>query len=100
MTERLNNNKELNKELHKVCVCVCARVRTHAHSHSVVSDSATLWTIACQAPLSMGFSRQEYWSGLPFPPPGDLSDPGIEPMFPELQDSFTTEPPGKPRATL
>ena len=41
---------------------------------------ATLWTIAYQAPLSMGFSRQEYWSGLPCPPPGDLPDPGIEPM--------------------
>ena len=39
---------------------------------------ATLWTVACQAPLSMGFSRQEYWSGLPCPPPGDLPDPGIE----------------------
>ena len=42
---------------------------------------ATLWTIACQASLSMGFSRQEYWSGLPCPPPGDCPDPGIEPMF-------------------
>ena len=46
----------------------------------VVSDSAILWTIACQAPLSMGFSRQEYWSGLPCPPPGDLPAPGIESM--------------------
>ena len=43
-------------------------------------DSMTLWTAVCQAPLSMGFSRQEYWSGLPFPPPGDLPDPGIEPV--------------------
>ena len=57
----------------------------------------TLWTVACQAPLSMGFSRQQYWSGLPFPPPGDLPDPGIEPVSPVLQaDSFITEPPGKP----
>ena len=57
----------------------------------------TLWTIAHQAPLSMGFSRQEYWSGLPCPPPGDLPDPGIEPMSPALQvDSLPTEPPGKP----
>ena len=50
-----------------------------------------LWTVALQAPLSMGFSRQEYWSGLPFPPPGDLLDPGIEPaslMPPELADRF------------
>ena len=41
----------------------------------------TLWSVACQAPLSMGFSRQEHWSGLPFPSPGDLPDPGIEPVF-------------------
>ena len=40
----------------------------------------TVWTVASQVPLSMGFSRQEYWSGLPFPPPGDLPDPGIKPM--------------------
>ena len=45
----------------------------------------TLWTIACQAPLSMGFSRQEYWSGLPLPSPGDLLDPGIEPGSPAPQ---------------
>ena len=51
-----------------------------------MSDSfATLWTVAHQAPLSMGFSRQEYWSGLPFPSPGDLPDPGIKPAFPALQ---------------
>ena len=52
---------------------------------SVVSDSAILWTVARQTPLSMGFSRQEDWSGLPCPPPGDLPDPGIEPMAPALQ---------------
>ena len=50
-----------------------------------MSDSATLWTVALQAPLSMGFSRQEYWSGLPFPSPGDLPNPGIEPKSPTLQ---------------
>ena len=49
-------------------------------SCSVVSDSATPWAVACQAPLSMGFSRQEYWSGLPYPPPGALPDPEIEPV--------------------
>ena len=55
-------------------------------SCSVMSDSfATPWTVACQASLSMGFSRQEYWSGLPFPPPGDLPDPGIEPGSPAFQ---------------
>ena len=46
---------------------------------------ATPWTVARQAPLSVGFPRQEYWSGLPFPPPGDLPDPGIEPVPPALQ---------------
>ena len=52
----------------------------------------TAWTIACQAPLSTGFSRQEYWSGLPFPLPGDLPDPGIKPGSPALQaDSSLTE---------
>ena len=52
------------------------------------------WTIACQAPLSMGFSRQEYWSGLPFPSPGDLPDPGIEARSPALQaDNLPTELP-------
>ena len=66
-------------------------------SCSVVSDSATPWTAACQAPLSMGFSRQEYWSGLPCPPPGDLPNSGIKPRSPSLQaDSLPTEPPGKP----
>ena len=44
-----------------------------------------LWTVACQVPLTMGFSRQEYWSGLPCPPPGDLPDPGVKPSSPALQ---------------
>ena len=67
-------------------------------SRSVVSNSfATPWTVAHEAPLSMGFSRQEYWSGLPFLPPGDLPDPGIESMSPALQvNSLPVEPPGKP----
>ena len=57
----------------------------------------TPWTIAHQAPPSLGFSRQEYWSGLPFPSPGDLPDPGIKPRSPALQaDTLTSEPPGKP----
>ena len=55
------------------------------------------WTVACRAPLSMGFPRQEYWSGLPFPTPGDLPDPGIQSVSPALAGVlFTTEPPGKP----
>ena len=61
----------------------------------------TPWTIACQGPLSMGFSRQEYWSELPFPFPGDLPDPGIEPESPALQaDSLLTELQGKILAIL
>ena len=55
------------------------------------------WTIAYQAPLSLGFSRQEYWSGLPFPSPGDLPDSGIKPRSPTVQaDALPSEPPGKP----
>ena len=61
---------------------------------------ATPWTIAHQVPLSIRFPRQEYWSGLPFPTPGDLPDPGIKltsPASPALAGGFfTTEPPGKP----
>ena len=68
-------------------------------SHSVVSDSATPWTVARQAPLSMGFSRQEYWRGLQCPSPGNLPNPGIKPTSlasPTLVGRFfTTEPPGK-----
>ena len=57
---------------------------------------ATPWTIAYHSPQSMEFSRQEYWSGLPFPSPGDLPDPGIEPRFPALlADALPSEPPGK-----
>ena len=59
---------------------------------------ATPWTAAHQAPPSMGFSRQEHWSGLPLPSPGDLPDPGIEPRSPALQaNALWSEPPGKPR---
>ena len=66
-------------------------------SLSLVRLFATPWTVAYQAPLSMGFSRQEYWSGLPFPSPEDLPDPGIKPQPPALQtDTLLSEPPGKP----
>ena len=62
---------------------------------------ATPWTVAHQVPLSMGFPRQEYWSGLPFPSPGDFPDPGIEPGSLALQaDALTSEPPGKPHFNL
>ena len=69
----------------------------HAKWLSHVQFFATLWTTACQAPLYIGFSRQEYWHGLPFPSPGDLPDSGIKPMSPALAGGiFTTKPPGKP----
>ena len=75
-----------------MCVCVCVCV-----SHSVMSDSAIPWTVAHQAPLSMEFSRQGYWNGLPFPSPGNLSNPGIKPRSPVLQTDFLpSELPGKP----
>ena len=65
-------------------------------AHSVMSDSLRPYGGACQAPLSMGFFRQEYWSGLPFSPPGNLPNPGIKsafPAFPELQVNFFIKPP-------
>ena len=66
-------------------------------SLSRVQLFATPWTAAHEAPLSMGFSRQEYWSGVPLPSPGDLPNPGIEPESPALQvDALPSEPPGKP----
>ena len=65
--------------------------------HEVIDSVATSWTVAHQALLSMGFPRQDYWSGLPFPSLGDLPDPGIKPRSPTLVGRFfTTEPPGKP----
>ena len=75
-----------------MCVCVCV------FSH--VQFFVTFWTVTCQAPLSMGFPRQEYWSGLPFSPLRDLPGPGIElasPLSPALQvDSLPAESSGKP----
>ena len=86
-----------------MCVCVCMCVCVHARARAVLSQlSATPWTAAHQAPLSMGFPRQEYWSGLPFPSPGDLLDLRIEPaslVSPALQaGSLPLAPPGKPQS--
>ena len=90
------DSQETGSHCKCVCVCVC-------FSYSVVSDSVTPWTVAHQAPLSMGFSMNtgeytpEYWSGYPVPSPGDLPYPEIEPRSPALQvDSLPAEPPGKP----
>ena len=63
----------------------------------MTNSFVTPWMVACQSPLSVGFSKQEYWSGLPFPSPGDLPNPEIEPTSPALAGGFfTTGPPGKP----
>ena len=86
------------KTFFHVCACVLS-------CFSCVRLFATPWTVACQAPLSIGFSRQEYWSGLPCPSSREGSchappDPGIKPECPALAGGFfTTEPPGKPSFT-
>ena len=73
------------------------KVKVKVKSLSHVRLFVTPWTVAHQPPPSMEFSRQEYWSGLPFPSPGDLPDPGIEPRSPELRaDTLPSEPPGNP----
>ena len=80
----------------EACVCMCVCVCVCVLSHSGLSNSVTPWTVAPQAPLSMGFPRQDYWSGQPFLSPGDLPDPGNEPGFPALQaDLLLFESPGK-----
>ena len=66
------------------CVCVCVRVSVCIQSFSHVRFCVTPWTVARQAPPSMGFPRQEYWSGLPFPPPEDLTAPGVKLLSPGL----------------
>ena len=77
--------------------CFCFQKERKAKLLSRVWLFATPWTAASQAPPSMGFSRQEYWSGLPFPSPGDLPNSGIEPGSPSLQvDALPSKPPGKP----
>ena len=82
----------LTKSIEAVCVLF-------AQSCPTLCDPP--WTLARQAPLSLGFSRPEYWSGLPVPSPGDLSDPGIEPGSSTVQaDSLPSEPPGKPFVQL
>ena len=94
-------SKAYRTDLGQVLKLFCMRVLSR-FSH--VQLFATLWTVAYQAPLCMGFSRQGYWSGLPYSPPGDLPDPGIRPVAPvapALQaDSFPAEPLGKPMKLL
>ena len=81
------------------------RIACRLSRFSCVHVLTTLWSVACRAPLSMGFCRQESWNGLPFPPPGNLPDPGIRPMSPaspalQADFFFTTEPPGKHKIPL
>ena len=76
-------------------------IKVKVKSLSPVQLFAVPWTVVYQASLSMGFSRQEYWSGLPFPSPGDLPNPGVEPRSPALQaDALPSKPPGKPLSNI
>ena len=82
-----------------MCQCVCVCVCVCAQSLSCIQLFVTPWTVAHQAPLSMGLSWQEYWSGMPLPPPGDPCDPGIKPASCGTCIAggwFATAPPGKP----
>ena len=86
-----HNHSKISLRLIYACVLSC-------FSH--VQPIATLWTIACQAPLSMGFSRQEYWSGLPCPPPEDLPNPWMEPTSALQADSFLLSYQGSPKIDI
>ena len=98
----------LNEDL-KICQNLMTLTRMQAESQRKVKVKslsrvrlfATPWTVAYQAPPSVGFSRQECWSGLPFPSPGDLPDPGIKPWSPALQaDALPSKPPGSHRGNI
>ena len=82
-------------------ICVLVILKVKVKLLRCVRFFVTPWAVAYQAPPSMGFSRQEYWSGLPFPSPGDLPNPGIKPRSPALQaDALPSEPPGKSSWTM
>ena len=86
------NNLSYADDINFIAESKSSEVKSLSH----VRLFATPWTVAHQVPPPMGFSRQEYWSGLPFPSPGDLPDPGIESRSPALQaDALTSEPPGQ-----
>ena len=92
--------KELETTEHAHMHCSLRKVKESEIAQSCLTVCYP-WTVAHQAPLSMGFSRQEYWSGSPFPSPGDLPDPGIKPRSPTSQaDTLTSAPPGKPLNTV
>ena len=84
------------KSAYLFCTCFYGLSEVEVESYSRVRLFETPWTVAYKAPLSMEFSRQAYWSGLPLPSPGDLPDPGIKPGSPTLQaDTLPSEPSGK-----
>ena len=81
---KLETNKQKNPQENKISIGLLQVMKVKVKSLSLFCFFATPWTVAYQASLSMGVSRQEYWSGVPFPSPGDLPDPGIEPGSPAL----------------
>ena len=96
MATSQQRNEESPSHLGPAVSFICSQ-KVKVKSLSRVQLFATPWTVAYQDPQSMDFSRQEYWSGLPFPPPGDLPNPGIEPRSPALQaNALPSEPPRKP----
>ena len=94
------NRYKVNNFYEQRCGLWICKIRIYLHTVLCLVSVrlfATPWSITHQAPLSVGVSRQEHWSGLPCPPPGDLLNPGMEPRSPTLlEDSLTSEPPGKP----
>ena len=98
LSSSFDGSFELIDEAHNHSTCyVYVYMLWLLFSHSVTSNSAIPWTVACQVSLATALPRQEYWSGLPFPFPGDLPQPGIQLASPALASEFlTTEPPGKP----
>ena len=87
----IDGKSESTAQASDSCVCVCARAHTQLLSRVWIFE--TPWTVACQTPLCMEFSRQEYWNGLPFPTLGDRPEPGIKPTslaFPALSGGFFT----------
>ena len=112
LIQEIGKGRDENKATSPRVTCVCllalqlsncsfglfeTSVKVKVKPLSRVQLFATPWTVGHQARASMGLPRQEYWSGLPFPSPGDLPDPGIEPGSPALQaEALTSEPPGKP----
>ena len=92
---KVKSKSDMKTDIFVSVLCQCLKSLSHVWLFAIP------WTVAHQAPTSMGFSRQEYWSGLPFPSPGDLPKPGIEPRSPTLQaDALTSEPPGKPKTPI